>query len=64
MEVTRGHPLRYVTHTCKTDIYRGSYFPKTTIDWNNLPTNIVSAPTLNSFNTGLAQPMGLPNPQI
>ena len=48
-ERNRGHPLKLYKRKHRTKI-RGHYFGNRIIDgWNSLPENIVSAPSLNSF---------------
>ena len=50
---TRGHPLKIYKRRFRLNL-RGNYFSNRTIDtWNELPTNVVMAPTLNSFKTRL-----------
>ena len=50
---TREHPLKIYKRRFRLNL-RGNYFSNRTIDtWNELPTNVVMAPTLNSFKTRL-----------
>ena len=50
---TRGHPLKIYKRRFRLNL-RGNYFSNRTIDtWNELSTNVVMAPTLNSFKTRL-----------
>ena len=39
----------FVTPRSKTNLYQNSFLPKTVRDWNNLPIEIKSASSLNSF---------------
>ena len=48
-----NHHRCFKTTQCKSDIYKQSFFPKTTIEWNNLDTSVVSAKTAQSFRTAL-----------
>ena len=46
---TRGHNIKFFKPRCKT-CYRCNFFSNRTIDnWNNLPTHIVNADSINSF---------------
>ena len=46
---TRGHSLKLQKDRCKTRI-RSNFFAQRVINmWNNLPTAVVGAPSLNSF---------------
>jgi hypothetical protein len=36
--------------TCiKKNVHKNSFFPRTSRDWNHLPENIVSAPSVDAF---------------
>lgn len=39
----------YTPPFCRTETYRQSFIPATTRDWNSLPTDLKSAPTLSNF---------------
>ena len=49
---TRGHPLKIYKRRFRLNL-RGNYFNRIINTWNELPTNVVMAPTLNSFKTRL-----------
>ncbi|KAK7110963.1 hypothetical protein V1264_014752 [Littorina saxatilis] len=34
---------------CRTDYRKFSFFPRTTVDWNSLPSDVVEAPSYNAF---------------
>ena len=46
---TRSHNLCYMPYQCNTNTLKYSFFPRTIILWNSLPSHIASAPTLNLF---------------
>lgn len=48
-----NHNKCFQTFQCKSSEYKNSYFPKTVIDWNNLPEQVVCAETVQSFKTAL-----------
>ena len=49
----RGHPLKIYKRRFRLNI-RGNYFSNSVIDlWNELPENVMIAPTLNSFKSRL-----------
>jgi hypothetical protein len=50
----RTHNLTYFEIPTMTDYYRHSFFPSTVILWNNLPAEVVTAPTLEAFKSHLA----------
>ena len=37
------HSLTFQTPAARTDIYKGSFFPQTTRDWNALPDSIITS---------------------
>ena len=39
---------------CSTDAYKFSFFPRTVVQWNNLPASIAMTPSLGQFKGGLA----------
>ena len=43
------HPLAYRQILTLKDYYRFTFFPRTIIHWNTLPTNIQTLPTLSFF---------------
>ena len=48
---TRSHNLRYMPYQCNTNTLKYSFFPRTIILWNSLPSHIASAPTLTCSRT-------------
>jgi len=47
---TRGsHCSKFDTMRANTDTLKYSFFPRTIRDWNSLPENIVTAPSVQSF---------------
>lgn len=50
---TRGHSLRYLVPYCRTDIYSHSFIPSGIRLWNQLPEDLVTAPSLEAFKEGL-----------
>ena len=53
---TRGsHKFKLrVPHNTK-DVFKYSFFPRTARDWNNLPPNIATIPTLDKFKEEVAK---------
>ena len=50
---TRGHPLKLFKKRCRLNL-RKNYFSQRVIDqWNGLPTNLVTAPSLYAFKSRL-----------
>ena len=50
---TRGHPLKLFKKRCRLNL-RKNYFSQRVIDqWNGLPINLVTAPSLNAFKSRL-----------
>ena len=39
----------YIQHQTRTDSYKFSFVPRTTRDWNDLPSNITSIEDHNQF---------------
>jgi len=58
--ITRGHQQRFTTVACRTETYRGSFFPKTVIEWNALPQHLIETKTTDSFKAGVAKYYGYP----
>ena len=50
---TRGHPLKLKKHYCRTNKRKQFFANRIIENWNNLPVNIVTAPSLNSFKSRL-----------
>ena len=40
------HTKTLLIHTCNTDIYKHSFIPRSTIDWNSLPEATVTSKTV------------------
>jgi hypothetical protein len=40
-------------HTCNTDIYKHSFIPRSTIDWNSLPEATVANKTVDRLEADL-----------
>ena len=47
------HPYSFIRIQSSTDAYRMSFFPRSVVDWNGLPANIVVLPTLEAFKSQL-----------
>ena len=46
---TRGHHLQIRQHHCRILAYQHSFFPSVVCLWNALPTEVVSAPSIEVF---------------
>ena len=55
------HKYKLQTIRTNSDAYKFSFFPRTLIEWNNLPQDITKAPSINSFKQRLC-PAALPVP--
>ena len=51
----RNNSHSYRVDPLKTAVYRYSFFPRTTIDWNNLEQEIVRSKTSESFKTQISR---------
>ena len=49
----RYQPLNDVKY-CRTQVMKGSFFPSATLVWNQLPGDLVAAPSLETFKSGIA----------
>ena len=49
------HPLAYRQIQTSTNYYKFSFFPRTIVHWNALPTSIVMLPTLAQFSHAVSQ---------
>ena len=49
------HPLAYRQIQTSTNYYKFSFFPRTIVHWNALPTSIVMLPTLAQFSHAVCQ---------
>ena len=45
----RTHPYSFIQIQTGREAYRMSFFPKTIVEWNVLPVEVVTAPTLDAF---------------
>lgn len=55
LNTRRSHHLKYIPPQPRTDIYKQSFFPRTIMDWNNLPNNIIESQSTTSFKLALAK---------
>ena len=51
--ITRGHPLKVAKPRWNTKLRQNSFRNRVVNDWNNLPNEVVCAPSLNSFKSRL-----------
>jgi len=47
------HTKTWLIHTCNTDIYKHSFIPRSTIDWNSLPEATLTSKTVDIFKAAL-----------
>ena len=47
------HPQRFLQVRASTQTYQNSFFPRTVRDWNDLPPDILEAPTAALFKTAV-----------
>ena len=45
----------YVVTHCNTEEWKNSFFPRTTVDWNQLEDSVVHANSVESFKTLVAK---------
>ena len=50
---TRGHKLKLPTNRARTNIKAHSFTHRIVSDWNNLPDDVISAPSINAFKNRL-----------
>ena len=51
---TRGSPdLKYFVEHTSNDVFKYSYFPRTVREWNSLPSDVVTAKSLDIFKNKL-----------
>ena len=50
---TRGHSCKLLTHPCRVDAHKYSFFPSIVEKWNNLPEEVVSSANLDVFRSKL-----------
>jgi ribonuclease P/MRP protein subunit RPP40 len=49
-----NHPYKFLHMQCRINQFKYSFFPRTLIEWNRLPSAIVLLPSSESFKTGVA----------
>ena len=49
-----SHPHSFIQLQCKNEAYRSSFFPRTIVQWNLLPTEAVLSPGIEAFKGHLA----------
>ena len=47
------HPYSYIQIQARYEAYRMAYFPRTIVEWNQLPANLVVLPTVEAFKSQL-----------
>ena len=47
------HPYSLIQIPSRTEAYRMAFFPRTIVEWNLLPSEVVAAPILETFKRGL-----------
>jgi len=45
----RGDNSRFLRHSCNTNVYSNSFFPRTIRDWNSLPSDPSLRQTVDTF---------------
>ena len=50
---TRGHSLKYQTISTNNNRTKNSFYPRSIPQWNNLSSDIVNAPSLETFKSRL-----------
>ena len=50
----RRRPLKRDVTTCKTELYRNSFIPSTTAEWNFLPISVQQSTSLSVFKRSLS----------
>ena len=50
----RRRPLERDVTTCKTELYRNSFIPSTTVEWNSLPISVQQSTSLSVFKRSLS----------
>ena len=48
-QATRGHPLKLFKRRSRLNVRANSFSMRVIDNWNSLPTNVVLAPSVNSF---------------
>ena len=49
----KNHHLTLNLYAPKTDLFKYSFFPRTIVQWNNLPKEVVNAGNLSQFKAAL-----------
>lgn len=47
------HSMSYTRYSPRTDLFKYSYFPRTIVQWNALPEEIVALPTVEAFRSAV-----------
>jgi hypothetical protein len=47
------HLHSYLQYQCNTEFFRYAFFPRSVVQWNSLPVDVVSAPSLEAFKAAL-----------
>ena len=50
---TRGHPLKLFKKRCRLNLRKNYFSQRVIVQWNGLPTNLVTAPSLYAFKSRL-----------
>lgn len=49
-----SHSFKLIEYSCRTNIFKQSFFPRAIREWNALPENVLQSPTMSSFVNALA----------
>lgn len=49
-----SHSFKLNEYSCRTNMFKKSFFPRTIHEWNALPENVLQSPTMSSFMHALA----------
>lgn len=49
------HPSKFIQPAARTDGYKFSYFPRTIVKWNTLPSDILDSDSLSSFKSSVSK---------
>jgi hypothetical protein len=55
------HPYSFIQIQPRLEAYRMSFFPRTIVEWNQLPSEVVTAPTIDAFKSHLVGLRAFPN---
>ena len=53
IQATRGHPFKLFQKRSRLDVRANAFGARVVHDWNSLPNEVVSAPSVNSFKARL-----------